>query len=396
MNDIQSSRPYTFDRVVRLIIGLAIIVLLVLLVDRLSTVLLPFVIGWLLAYLFHPVVVFFQKRLKIKNRILAIICTILLLLIVITGIVWVLIPLISKEVEKFSQLVTLYTQSFNVDSFLPVAWQNKIRDFFKQLDIQAILNDQSAKDLMKNIAPKLWGVVNSSLSFIFGLVVIVIVFLYFIFILLDYEKMNQGLIHMIPPKYRDLITEIILDLKNGMNRYFRGQALIAFIDGVLFAIGFAIIGLPLGVVLGLFMGVLNLVPYMQALGYIPALLLGLLKSAETGQSYWSVLLGILIVILAVQALEQVVLTPKIMGKATGLNPALILLSLSVWGALLGLIGMIIALPVTTLIISYYKRFVLKEDSKPDTTPPNAQPDNESDDILPNDVTTAPESETLQT
>ncbi len=366
------SRPFTFDRVIRIIIGLIVVVLLLLLIDRLSAVLLPFVMGWLLAYLFHPIVVFFQKKLKIKNRVLAIICTILLLLIILAGIIWILIPMIGKEFEKFSELITLYTQNFNVDSFLPVAWQTKIRDFFKQLDIQAVLNDQNVKDLLKNIAPKLWGIINSSLSFIFGLAVLVMMFLYFIFILLDYEKINADFILMIPPKYRPLITDILSDLKNGMNKYFRGQALIALIDGILFAVGFAIIDLPLGIVLGLFMGVLNLVPYLQALGYIPALLLGLLKAAETGQSYWSIVLGIVIVLLAVQALEQMVLTPKIMGKATGLNPAIILLSLSVWGALLGLIGMIIALPVTTLIISYYKRFVLKEE--------HLEPDNENMEI----------------
>lgn len=364
MNSTQS-RPYTFDRVVRILIGLTIIIFLVFLIDKLSAVLLPFALGWLLAYLFHPIVVFFQKKLKIKSRILAIICTVLLLLIIIAAIILILIPLISTEISKFSQLITLYSQNFTVDSFLPVTWQNKIREFLKQLDIQELLHDPNVKDIVKNIAPKLWNVVNSSLSFIFGLAIIVFVFLYFIFILLDYEKINAGFIEMIPPRYRTTITGILFDLKNGMNRYFRGQALIAFINGILFAAGFAIIGLPLGIVLGLFMGVLNLVPYLQMLGYIPALLLGLLKAAETGQSIWSILLGIVIVLLAVQVIEQVILTPKIMGKATGLNPAIILLSLSVWGALLGVLGMIIALPVTTLIISYYRRYVLSENPVPD-------------------------------
>ena len=354
-------RPYTFDRVVRMLIGLAVIVALAWLVGKLSTVLLPFAVGWLLAYLFYPVVQFFQDNVKIRSRALSILCTIILLLMVVGGVVCFLVPLIGREVDKFSQLITLYTHNFRVSDFLPVAWQEWLRDFFAQLDMRTLLSDPSAKALVKNLAPKLWSFVNSSLSFVLGAVAFVIVFLYFIFILLDYEKMNAGFIGAIPQKYRPLVVEITTDIKNGMNKYFRGQALIAMIDGILFAIGFYIVGLPLGVVLGLFMGVLNLIPYMQALGYIPALLLGLLQTAETGTSYWKILLGILIVILAVQLLEQMLLTPKIMGKATGLNPAIILLSLSVWGALLGLLGMIIALPMTTLIISYYRRFVLRED-----------------------------------
>lgn len=357
---MSNTRPYTFDRVVRMLIGLTILVAFALLVNRLSTVLLPFVVGWLLAYLFHPIVSFFQNKLRVRNRALSILCTILLLLLLLFGIIWFLIPLISKEVEKFSLLITLYAQNFSVNSFLPEDWQIKINEFFSQLNIQAILNDPSAKDILKNVAPKLWGIINSSLSFIFGLVVVVIVFLYLIFILLDYEKLNAGFINAIPMKYRSLTVDVLNDIKSGMNKYFRGQALIAMIVGILFAIGFYIVGLPLGIVLGLFMGVLNLVPYLQVLGYIPAMLLGLLQSAETGQSYWSILLGLIIVLAVVQIIQDMVLTPKIMGKATGLNPAIILLSLSIWGALFGLLGMIIALPMTTLIISYYKRFVLHE------------------------------------
>ncbi|MDE7408357.1 MAG: AI-2E family transporter, partial [Muribaculaceae bacterium] len=64
------------------------------------------------------------------------------------------------------------------------------------------------------------------------------------------------------------------------------------------------------------------------------------------------------VYIVVQAIQDLVLTPKIMGKAMGLNPAIILLSLSVWGSLLGLLGMILALPMTTLLLSYYERYVI--------------------------------------
>lgn len=362
--NLTQPRPYTFDRVVRILIGLTVAVVLCLLIYELRAVLLPFAIGWLLAYLTHPIVTFFQKKARLKSRLLSIIVTILLMLIVLAGIIWFLVPMIGKEVDKFSHLITLYTQNFNVDSFLPQEWQNKIREFFAQIDIERVLNDDTFKNILKNIAPKLWNIVNSSLSFVFGLAVIVVVFLYFIFISLDYEKINAGFINIIPHKYRPLVVGIIYDMKTGMNNYFRGQALIALINGILFAIGFKIVGLPMGIVLGLFMGVLNLIPYMQMLGYIPAMLLGLLQSAETGQSYWLILLWIIIVLLAVQVIEQTILTPKIMGKATGLNPAIILLSLSVWGSLMGLLGMIIALPMTTLIISYYKRFVLNSEPLP--------------------------------
>lgn len=141
-----------------------------------------------------------------------------------------------------------------------------------------------------------------------------------------------------------------------MNAYFRGQGLVALIVGILFAIGFCIIGMPMGIAMGLIIGVLNLVPYMQMLSIPPCILLCLVQSAQTGRPIWVTLLCMALVFIVVQSLQDLVLTPKIMGKVTGLGPAAILLSLSIWGALFGVIGMIIALPLTTLCVSYYKHY----------------------------------------
>ena len=152
------------------------------------------------------------------------------------------------------------------------------------------------------------------------------------------------------------------DVETSMNRYFRGQSLIALCVGVLLAIGFKIINFPLAITLGLFIGFLNLIPYLQTIGLIPMVLLALLRSAETGENFW-VLFGLsLLVLIIVQAIQDSFLTPRIMGKAMGLNPAIILLSLSIWGTLLGFIGLIVALPLTTLCLSYYKRFILNGES----------------------------------
>ena len=146
-----------------------------------------------------------------------------------------------------------------------------------------------------------------------------------------------------------------------MNRYFRGQALVAFCVGVLFSIGFLIIDFPLAIGLGMFIGLLNMVPYLQIIGFIPTILLALLKAADTGQNFWWVLGLALLVFCIVQLIQDTILVPKIMGKITGLNPAIILLSLSVWGSLMGMLGMIIALPCTTLLLSYYQRYIRKKD-----------------------------------
>ena len=144
-----------------------------------------------------------------------------------------------------------------------------------------------------------------------------------------------------------------------MNKYFRGQALVALCVGILFSIGFLIIDFPIAVGLGMFIGLLNMVPYLQLIGFIPAILLAIVKAADTGQNFWFIMLMVLIVFAVVQTIQDTFLTPKIMGHVTGLNSAIILLSLSIWGSLLGILGMIIALPLTTLLITYYQKYIIR-------------------------------------
>ena len=132
--------------------------------------------------------------------------------------------------------------------------------------------------------------------------------------------------------------------------------------GIMFCIGFTIMDFPMAIGLGILIGIMDLVPYLHTFALIPTAFLAMLKAADTGQNFWLVFglaVGLFIV---VQIITDMVVTPKIMGKAMGLNPAILLLSLSVWGALLGFIGLIIALPLTTLLIAYWGRYVTKENA----------------------------------
>lgn len=349
---------YTFDRTVRLVIAIAVIIGLVLLFRRLSSVLLPFLVGWLIAYLLHPIVSFVQRRMRVGNRAVSIVITLLAVLVVVVGLIWALVPAITDEVNKATMLI---------DEFLAdpthrnwgtsiSAWVNSI---VQQLSAADVVNADNIKGVIEKLLPNVWNVISGTWKVIAGTFVVFIVFMYVVFILLDYEKISVGFRDMLPLRYKRLILEIADDVEEGMNKYFRGQSLVALIVGVLFAIGFRIVGLPMGITVGLFIGVLNLVPYLQTIAIIPVTLLALIQSAETGTNFWMIIGGCAIVFVIVQTTQDMVLVPKIMGKAMGLNPAVILLALSVWGSLLGLAGMIIALPLTTLLISYYKRFVVR-------------------------------------
>ena len=113
----------------------------------------------------------------------------------------------------------------------------------------------------------------------------------------------------------------------------------------------------MAIVLGLFIGLLNMVPYLQLISLIPSTLLCLVCSVDSDVDFWSIWWATMAVYIIVQCIQDLFLTPKIMGKAMGLNPAIILLSLSVWGTLLGFIGLIIALPLTTLLLAYYDQYI---------------------------------------
>lgn len=357
-------RPFTLDRTVRLLISIAIGALLLYAVNYLRSVLLPFLVSWLLAYMIHPIVRFFQYRLKLRNRGLSVIVTLLLLIGSIAGIIALLYPLIATEVHKMDFLLNTYLRSESNGGIIPVEWIEHLSSIWSNMDLHSLLQNTDIQSAIKSILPKMWSVLSSSLNALMSLAVVFISILYLVFILMDYEKISNGWIHIIPPKYRSFISELAEDLESGMNRYFRGQALVAFSVGILFSIGFSIMGLPLAIIIGLFLGLLNMVPYLQVIGIAPCLLLGLLQAAESGTSYGLILVFITLVFVIVQCIQDLFLVPKIMGNVTGMNPAIILLSLSIWGALLGVTGMIIALPMTTLCISYYKRFVLRGETLP--------------------------------
>ncbi len=101
-----------------------------------------------------------------------------------------------------------------------------------------------------------------------------------------------------------------------------------------------------------------MVPYLQILGLVPAFCLAAIQALETGGSFWLALGLVGGVFIVVQAIQDLILTPRIMGKAVGFSPAMILLSLSVWGKLLGFLGLVIALPLTYVLLAYYRRLVL--------------------------------------
>ena len=354
-------KKITFDSFIRGIISGAIIIGLLYLVNYLSGVLLPFFVAWLIAYMINPIVNFFQHKAKFKSRIASIFVTMLLLLTLLTAGGVLLVPPIIDEFYKLKDLLTAYFIEESKQAAIPGTIANFIKENVNMLQVQDMLNEENLTQAIQNILPKAWNIFTQSVNVIVSILATFIILLYTFFILLDYEAIASGWINLVPAKYREMTVRIVNDVKVSMNRYFRGQALVAFLVGILFSIGFLIIDFPLAVGFGLFIGLLNMVPYLQLIALIPTVLLALLKAADTGENFWWILAGAILVFCIVQLIQDGIIVPKVMGRITGLNPAIILLSLSVWGALMGVVGMIIALPCTSIMLSYYKRYIKRRE-----------------------------------
>ncbi|MCH5220773.1 MAG: AI-2E family transporter [Muribaculaceae bacterium] len=353
-------RPFTFDRVVRILISVAIIAVVIWLIGLLKSVLLPFLVAWLIAYLLEPFVQYNKRLLRVNKRWLPIFMTLFECVLVMTAIGMFLVPTIINEMHQVANFVRSYSEMGSDIPFIPPTLHEYLRNNIDFENIYRQLTHQDIRTIFNAIASFIAG----GYDVVLGIFNWFIVLLYVVFIMLDYERLLKGFRRMVPPKYRDIVFKIGNDVKTSMNHYFRGQALVAFCVGIMFCIGFCIIKLPMAIILGLFIGILNMVPYLQLISLIPTTLLCLVYSVEGGVDFWRIWWECMAVYVAVQCIQDLVLTPRIMGKAMGLNPAIILLSLSVWGTLLGFIGLIIALPLTTLLLAYYDLYIKsREDSE---------------------------------
>lgn len=353
-----SRQPYTFDRVTRLVINVVILVFVIWLIKVLKNVLLPFFVAALIAYMLEPFVQLNRRLLHLKGRLVAIFVTLFEAVFFIGVACYFFVPMVIDEIQSMSHMLARYATSELNIPYIPQAVHDFIRHNIDLHRLNQWLASIDWTTAVQETLSGIWAVLTSSIAWIISAVSWLIVFLYVIFIMIDYDRLGRLGRSLVPPRYRKITFHIMGDIKNSMNHYFRGQALIAFLVGVMFSIGFMIIGMPMAIAFGMFIGLLNMVPYLQLVSLVPATLLCLVASVSGHIGFWPMFAECVAVYCIVQAIQDLILTPRIMGKAMGLNPALILLSLSVWGTLLGVIGLIIALPLTTLLLSYYNQYII--------------------------------------
>jgi predicted PurR-regulated permease PerM len=410
---------YTLDRVVRVLLGAGTLAAVLALLRYLSDVLLPFAAAVVLAYLLNPLVTALER--KTRRRGLAVAITISGLGIVGLALVAVLVPLMIGQVRQFGDsLQKLHGDlAYSVEKALEApdatsgtsgrsrtngpptetsttvksvmgwrelkegwaeyrqgAGRTSRSERFAQLrgrlsgtsvgdlldrTIQYTQSEEFNKllvDLAKRVAAGGWTVVTFAVNVVLGLTGLIVVLLYLVFLLLDYPEYARTWQTFLPPQYRAPIVQLLEQFGVVLGRYFRGQAVVSLLVGVLLAIGFTIIGLPTAVPFGLFVGLLNMVPYLQAVAIVPAMLLAAVRAIEGDSSFAVSIVLTLLVFAVVQVIQDALIAPRVLGKATGLRPIAILLGVFIWGKLLGFLGLLLAIPLTCLGIAYYRRYVL--------------------------------------
>ena len=322
-----------------------------------SGVIWPLAVAGIMALVMRPVVTFFEGRLKLKRPI-AVVLLYALFLLLIAGLLVTFLPaLISQIIDFIAYLPELWKKTVAWGELNFPEWLRVIRPYLDNPTVKAALDGlaQQAQDLLGHLAPTLKSA-GAGIFGLFGLVAsLAVIPVYLFFFLLSNNDPTKALPEHLPflkKEYRDDVVFLIREFLGILVAFFRGQLLIGLIMGVLLATGFSIGGLKFGLAIGLLTGLLNIVPYLGSiLGMSVALPLAFLQP-EGGLNLVGICVGVFV---AVQAIEGWFLTPRIMGKQTGLHPVAIIVAVFFWGkALGGILGMMLAVPLTAFFVTAWR------------------------------------------
>lgn len=353
-------KEFTLDRTVRVLFILAVTALALYLLGSLKALIWPFVLAWVTAAVLMPMVHFFERKWHIRKRMWSVSLVILIFLLVIGGFLSFVIPSIINEIKKGWELVSYYTDQEVLLAMVPEQYRETV---VNALNLDLWLEHFEVKEILGYLMQAVttgFDMLSSAVGIISGLTVVFLFVMYLFFILMDYELLIHGLYHLFPHRIRHYAMEAGEVINVYVNSYIRGQGLIALILAAYLAIAFGIMGLPMGITLGLIIGLVNFVPYLQIITYPPLILCCALQSVATGQSFWVVLLIAIIIMQVSEVLQDMVLRPAIMQKSLGMRASIILLSIAVWGSLLGALGIFFALPLTMVIYYFYMKYVVGE------------------------------------
>lgn len=344
--------------------ALLIVLLLALLIFGLSralgffsSVLWPLAVAGIVACILQPIVGLLERRLHV-GRLAAVTVLYGAFVLVLAGIVVAVTPVAVSQTAEFAQTVPdLWAQASDYAQKHYPEWIAYGRDRMQNPTVKQFVDGlaEQAKGLCSGMLPGVkaaLGQVRGAIGFLVGLALVPVYLFFFLRSTGDAFAQVRGLLPFLRDDIRDDVVFLVREFVGIVVAFFRGQLLIGLIMGAIYAVGFTIAGLKFGLVIGMGMGLLNIVPYLGTmLGLSVALPLAFFQP-EGG--LWLVA-AVLAIFAAVQALEGWFLTPRIMGRQTGLHPVVIIVAILFWGtALDGLLGMVLAIPLTAFFVTAWR------------------------------------------
>ncbi len=336
----RSKSPLEWMRWIPAVLFAGLIITLLLIGSR--VILFPLLSSLALAYMLEPLVEAFEQRGWSRN--LSVLATLVLsFILLILALIFVIPSLWSQLVKSYEQLPNALEAGHRILD--PLIAQLKttsppIYEFIQSL-LQKFRSPEQQAEIGATVGKWLQGGLFKLVTATSSLLDLLLIPFFVFYLLSDYHKMIARVDSWVPPRYRSTVSDLLSRISTIISAYVRNQLVIALAMGVLYALGFAILRVPLALTLGLISGLLNFIPYVGTLtGMVLAVSFSALNGAGIGR-----IIGILIVFVIVQTVEGYYLTPKLLGEKLNLHPLVVLLGIVVGGNLFGLVGIILAVPV---------------------------------------------------
>ncbi len=345
---------YPFRRLplARRLMWLAAILFFLWFIYSILGILAPFLIAFLIAYIINPLVTRLEGR-GFPRWASSALAVLILIGAAISVVLFVMPPAIQQFQAILSGLASI------VNDFVDLLRSGVI---FRYLERFGISVDKAQQVITQEISPRLESILKTLLEAVFGFVsgmstlvlgivnIVIVPFLVF-YLLKDFPVITHRFTMFVPKSRRDRFIDLGAKVDQLMGRYFRGAITVAIIQGIISTLGLWIIGVEYPLVLGIMSGILDFIPYV---GLLTSLIVSGIVALFSGGPILTKVVAVVILYLCQKLLEATVLGPKIIGHEVGLHPVLLILCLLVFGYFLGFIGLLIAVPTTSLIIEAVK------------------------------------------
>lgn len=338
-----------------LLLGLAIFFLTLIFLYYSRRVIMPFLVAFALAYLLDPLV----DRMETwkLSRTVSVSLLMLVFFAVTLGLLLLIFPLLQLQAENLTKNLPRYIQVVQ-DWLKPLLQKVAGLD---QAKIQEILNEGIARfgelplKILGFTTTFLWDSLSSFFNVILMVANVVIVPVAMFYLLRDFDTINEKLLNLVPSRMKAKTVDIVKDIDRVLASFIRGQLMVALLMGGLYSIGLFAVGAPMSLFIGLVAGLANLVPYLGIIvGFVPAALLTYLQTQEALPVLW-----VAGVFGAVQMLEGMVISPRVLGGNIGLHPVAVIFAVLLGGELFGLVGIIIGVPLVAVINVLLRRGILE-------------------------------------